>query len=287
MPDPASTIIKPPQGRPCWVSRGDLPLIYLGWGTRDFKRFPLPRHQDPGINFYLVTKGDIVFSTKGEERRIVAPCACIIDRECLFSIASGRSAGVEILVWVWRDAPAEAGLRPAPGGVRVLPLRPDALPRLLELHRHCRDEASRADDSIGRTLPALRTLVEAELDRASHAPRAGDEPSWEQVRAWIGSNLAIHAPIPALCDYLRMSPSTLNRFFMKHAGVAPGAYFRTAKKQEALRLILNEGWPVKTVAFHLGYRHATDLSRALANQPNAMRPAPNAKKARRDGRAGK
>ncbi len=83
------------------------------------------------------------------------------------------------------------------------------------------------------------------------------------VREWIGANLAIHAPIPALCDYLRMSPSTLNRFFMKQAGVSPGAYFRAAKKAEAMRLIQNEGWPVKTTAYHLGYRNATDLSRAL------------------------
>jgi AraC-like DNA-binding protein len=171
---------------------------------------------------------------------------------------------VEILVWVWRDVPTGEELKPSPGGVRLLPLRPDALPRILELHRHCRDEVARTDASINLALSALRTLVEVDLVRASRAPRAEDEIQWERVRTWIGANLAIHAPIPALCDYLRMSPSTLNRFFMKHAGVAPGAYFRTAKKQEALRLIQSEGWTVKTTAFHLGYRHATDLSRALA-----------------------
>jgi AraC-like DNA-binding protein len=63
-----------------------------------------------------------------------------------------------------------------------------------------------------------------------------------------------------------MSPSTVNRFFIRHAGVAPGGYFRRAKREEALRLIRNEGWTVKTTAFHLGYRHATDLSRALAGR---------------------
>ena len=35
------------------------------------------------------------------------------------------------------------------------------------------------------------------------------------------------------------------------------------KKQEALRLIEREGWQVKAVAFHLGYKHPNDLSRAL------------------------
>ncbi len=263
MPDHPHAIIKPPQGRPCWISHGDLPLIYLGWGTRDFKRVPLPRHNDPGVNFYIVTKGDLTLTAAGAEHRLVAPCACIIDKECLFSITNGRSANVEILVWVWRDSTTGGDLKPAPGDVRLLPLRPDALPRILELHQHCRDEVARTDAAISLTLSALRTLVEVELGRASQKPQAEDELLWERVRSWIGSNLAIHAPIPALCDYLRMSPSTLNRFFMKQAGLAPGAYFRAAKKREALRLIRNEGWTVKTTAFHLGYRHATDLSRAL------------------------
>lgn len=264
MPEYRHAIIKPPPGRPCWVSHGDLPLLYLGWGKRDFARSPLAGHYDVGTSFYLVTKGDIVLRASGGEHRIVAPCACIIDKECLFGVSHGRSASVEILVWVWRD-PAGEELKPKPGGLRVLPLQPDALPRLLELHRHCRDEVARTDTSSNRTLSALRTLVEVELARASRTPQPEAELQWERVRTWISSNLAIHAPIPALCDYLRMSPSTLNRFFMKHAGQSPGAYFRTAKKKEALRLIQSEGWTVKTTAFHLGYRHATDLSRALAD----------------------
>ena len=35
------------------------------------------------------------------------------------------------------------------------------------------------------------------------------------------------------------------------------------KLDEAVRLINMEGWQVKAVAFHLGYRHANDLSRAM------------------------
>jgi AraC-like DNA-binding protein len=264
MTENSPVTIKPPPGRPCWVSEGDFPLLYLGWGKRDFSQFPVARHIDMGTSFYLVIKGDLTLTAGGVAHRIVAPCACIIDQECLFGITNGRSACVEILVWIWRGEPKQEGLKPQPRGVRLLPLSKEALPRILELHQHCRDEVTRTDASITLTLAALRTLIEVELARAARGPQAEDEVQWERVRTWIGANLVIHAPIPALCDYLRMSPSTLNRFFMKHAGVAPGVYFRMAKKQEALRLIKNEGWTVKTTAFHLGYRHATDLSRALA-----------------------
>lgn len=46
---------------------------------------------------------------------------------------------------------------------------------------------------------------------------------------------------------------------------SPGAYFRKLKVEEAVRLIRDEGWQVKQVAYHLGYRHPNDLSRALAD----------------------
>lgn len=257
--------IKPPPGRPCWVSQGDLPLLYLGWGRRDFACFPVTRHYDIGTSFYLVLKGDLTLSEGGVKHRVAAPCACIIDRECLSGVTEGNSAGVEILVWVWREPAILGALKPPAGGVRRLPLQPESLPRIIGLHERCREEVSRTDAADSPALAALRTLVEVEIARASEAPQNDDARQWERVRAWIGANLAMHAPIPALCDYLRMSPSTLNRFFLRQSGLAPGAYFRTAKKQEALRLIQNEGWTVKNTAYHLGYRHATDLSRALAS----------------------
>lgn len=267
MVEPRHITIKAPPGRPCWVGAVDSPLVYLGWGTRDFARLPVARHYDVGVSFYLVVKGDLTMSEGGKEHSVVAPSACLVDRECLSGVTHGRSKNVEILVWVWRDPPQSRDLRPPAGAIRFLPLRPESLPRLLELHRHCRDEVARHDEAtVSLTLPALRTLVEVELARAGTPPPADDGLRWEQVKTWINANLAIHAPVPALCDYLRMSPSTLNRFFIQHAGVAPGAYFREAKRSEALRLIRNEGWAVKTTAYHLGYRHATDLSRALARR---------------------
>jgi AraC-like DNA-binding protein len=266
MTEHAHVTIKPPPGRPCWVGRDDFPLIYLGWGKRDFGRFPVARHYDQGTTFYLVLKGELTLLTADGQRRIAGPCACVIDRECLHGIASGRSASVEILVWVWRDAPGLGELRSEPGGLLERPLRAEAVPRLVELHRRCRDEVARADASVDEALAALRTLVEVELARAGRLDTGPEERRWAEVREWVEANLAVHAPVPALCDYLGMSSSTVSRFFLRHAGMAPGAFFRAAKRREALRLIRNEGWTVKTTAFHLGYRHATDLSRALADR---------------------
>ncbi len=264
MPKLPHAIVRPPAGRPCWVSHGDLPLLYLGWGKRDFRKSPLPKHCDVGTSFYLLTKGEACLATPKREERIIAPCACIIDRDCMFGVSSKLATGVEILVWVWRDAPGISALTPFSGDLSILPLRAESLPRLIELHQQCRDEVARNEPVVSITLSALRTLVEVELFRAGRAPDNEDERLWQRVSDWISANLSIHAPIPALCDYLRVSPSTLTRFFNKHTKQSPGAYFRKMKQQEALRLIQSEGWSVKAAAFHLGYQHATDLSRALA-----------------------
>ena len=205
-----------------------------------------------------------MLSIDGESHRVVAPTTCVIDRECFFGITHGKSASVEILVWVWRDRPELAEITPPVGGFRLLNLRPASVPQILTLHQNCRDEVAQTQSNSNRVLGALRTLVDVEVARAHVAPQEENPCQWDQVKSWIISNLAIHAPVPALCDYLGISASTLNRLFPKQEKMAPGAYFRAAKKREAVRLIKNEGWTVKAAAFHLGYRHATDLSRVLA-----------------------
>jgi AraC-like DNA-binding protein len=128
------------------------------------------------------------------------------------------------------------------------------------------NEVARADSYLVESLAALRKLVEVEILRASRVAPPIDDSRWDLANSWMMKNLSIHAPVPALCDYLRMSPSTLHRFFRKHADMAPGAYFRDLKMNEARRLIRDLGWQVKATAYHLGYRHPNELSRTLAGR---------------------
>lgn len=260
---PKGTII-PPQGRPSWGGGEDLPLLYLGWGQRDFAKEPLAIHYDLGTNYYLLLNGEIVVTT-GEASQIVrGPVALLFDPGCAFGITQSKRATVEILVWIWQGPPVLPHLRPEAGGFLALNLRGGSVDALTDLHTRCRNEVALADNQLPRTLAALRELLEVDLLRASQSAPAEDEMRWKLASAWIAGNLAIHAPVPALCDYLRMSPSTLHRFFSARTGMAPGAYFRKIKTEEARRLIREEGWQVKAVAYHLGYRHPNDLSRAMA-----------------------
>ncbi len=266
MPDsiPKGTL-SPPPGRPSWGGGDDLPLLYLGWGQRDFAKDPLAIHYDLGTNYYLLLRGEFVVTTADATVAMRGPVALLFDPGCAFGITQEKRATVEILVWIWQGQPGLTDLQPVSGGFIALSLRQKSVAGLTDLHARCRDEVALADSQLPRTLPALRELLEVELLRASQSAPAAVEMRWKLAQAWIAGNLAIHAPVPALCDYLRMSPSTLHRFFRAQTGVSPGAYFRRVKTEEARRLIRDEGWQVKAAAYHLGYRHANDLSRAIGS----------------------
>ena len=260
---PKGTIIPPP-GRPSWGGGDDLPLLYLGWGQRDFAKEPLAMHYDLGTNYYVVLNGEIEVVTELASQVMRGPVALLFDSGCAFGISQSQRAKVEILVWIWQGQPVLAELHPEPGGFSYFPLLARSVGSLTGLHARCRDEVALADGQLPSTLAALRELLEVEILRGGQAASGGDEVRWRLACAWMLGNLAMHAPVPALCDYLRMSPSTLHRFFRAQAGLSPGAYFRRVKMDEARRLIHREGWQVKSVAHHLGYRHANDLSRAMA-----------------------
>ena len=269
---PKGTIIPPP-GRPSWGGGEDLPLLYLGWGQRDFAKDPLAIHHDLGTNYYVVLSGEIIVTTEVSTQSVRGPVALLFDPACAFGITQTNRATVEILVWIWQGEPVLPELRPESGGFLTLSLRTKAVEELTGLHARCRNEVALADAQLPRTLAALRELLEVGILRGNYPAPAEDEMRWKLAQTWMVGNLAIHAPVPALCDYLRMSPSTLHRFFWAQTGVSPGAYFRKVKIEEARRLIREEGWQVKAVAYHLGYRHPNDLSRALA-QGGAMRDLP-------------
>ena len=264
MPNPISKVtVHPPPGRPSWGGQGNLPLIYLGWGRRDFAKNPLPVHYDRGTNYFILVSGEIVLSVGNEQKVVQGPNAILIDSDCRFGITQKRRETVSILVWVWKDRPQLPELQITEGASRTLDLRDSSLDALKELHSRCRKEIAVSDSALPFTLNALRQLVEVEILRATRTAAATGDLRWELAHSWMMNNLSIHTPVPSLCDYLGMSPSALHRFFRSQAGLSPGAYFRNLKWQEARRLVENEGWQVKAAAYHLGYRHPNDLSRAL------------------------
>lgn len=260
--------LSPPAGRPSWRGTKELPLVYLGWGMRDFRENPVDVHRDLGTNYYLILKGEVeVFAESGGTKMVKGPVLCLFDAECPFGIRQKSANAVEIVVWIWQGRPKEEALGLTEGGWLELPLAPKTLPGLIALHERCRAEVALGEAANPKALHALQTLLEIEICRAvvsGHEVKTKVDVLWQQACEWIASNLTLHAPVPALCDYLCISSNTLHGLFRTHVGMPPGAYFRQRKIREAQRLISECGWQVKEAAYHLGYRHPNDLSRALS-----------------------
>ncbi len=252
----------PPPGRPNWKGDCSLPLIYLGWGHRDFLTHPLLFHYDLGSNFYILLSGEIEVETVNGLRAVSSPAIVIVPEGTAFGLRQKQTRAVEILVWVWRGRPAAELVRDRQT-VRIIPVSAKAIDVFKQLHILCRREVVLADDQLASTLPSLRCLLEAEIARVVSSSGASKDLRWELVESWVANNLSIHNPVSSLCDYLGLAPSTLHRLFYRKTGQPPGAFFRKIKIQEAVRLIEREGWQVKATAYHLGYRHPNDLTRAL------------------------
>jgi AraC-like DNA-binding protein len=255
--------LRPPPGRPSWGGQGNLPLLYLGWGMRDFVRDPLVVHFDRGADYHILLRGEIVVTVGTSSRTVRGPAALIFNPHFPFGITQSTRQRTEVLVWIWQGQPHLYELRPPRDQFLTLDLGQRPLSSLRDLHVRCRNEVSRADTHLPQTLRALRELVEVEIVRATGPSSATSDVRWDLALSWMKTNLSISAPIPALCDYLGMSASTLHRFFRSHIGHAPGVYFRDLKIREARRLIQEEGWQVKAAAYHLGYSHPNDLSRGM------------------------
>lgn len=83
-----------------------------------------------------------------------------------------------------------------------------------------------------------------------------------QADAWMTAHLDSKEPVARLCDYLNISQSSLYRRFREEAGLSPLERFQQLRMNEAKRLLAGGGATVKEIAFHLGYCHFNDLSRA-------------------------
>jgi AraC-like DNA-binding protein len=265
----SKTTLLPPPGRPNWKGTEDLPLLYLSWGERNYFKAPLKVHYDMGSNYFILLKGEITLLTQDTSTELTAPHGIIISPDCAFGFTQRKDKNIEMITWVWQGSPQLPSIAPAMNSFRAHSILPDSIVLLKELHLRCQEEVARADDFSLRNLEALRTLIEVELYRGSQTSVPKNEIRWELVRSWMLNNLSIHTPVPALCDYMGMSPSSLHRFFISNVEMAPGAYFRKLKQAEAIRL-LKEGHQQKAVAYQLGYKHPNDLSRAIGKICNQV-----------------
>jgi AraC-like DNA-binding protein len=255
-------ILPPPEPYARWKGEGDDPLVYLGWGERDFSREGIPIHSNPGWTYWVLCSGTVKICCAEGEQLFEAGEGVVCGPEYAFGFPRQEMGPADVLIWIWRDPPPEAFRGEWSRLSRFRFGKEDSV-FLESLHRLIRMENVAPTTSRERLLAHSRGLVEELFARAANPSRGGDmHPEFEAARQWMLQHLGERPSMNALCRYLSVSTNTLYRIFVRAAGESPGAYFHRIKMDRAEQLLAVSGFPVKRVALELGYRHPHDFSRA-------------------------
>ncbi len=117
--------------------------------------------------------------------------------------------------------------------------------------------------------PSLREIVRdargPRFPSASPRVRLADRngEAVERALGWIRAHVSSRQPLAQLSDFLGVSPATVQRMFRKQLGTTVMKSVAETRLREAARMLVHDGASIKEVAYHLGYRHPHDFSRAF------------------------
>lgn len=241
-------------------------LQYLGWGKRQFANSPIPVSLHHGWVYILMLRGTPTLQMVSRSFRTQPGQILVIGPDCASGWTAKKSDGfAEMLIWVWRGPPRCAELGPATDSY-VAFLADDAVIHLLEhIHALCRREVEKPDSFTAVALDAWRMRVDVALARSLRPYQPAPESAMrlEFALRWLAQNTAERRPVAALCEYLQVSPVTLNRLFKKHLNESVAAFYTRTRMEQAYHLLQTGQMTIKEAAYAFGYRHPNDFSRAF------------------------
>lgn len=256
----------PPAGRPRWVcpASAQLDLLYLGWGKRRFGASPIPQSRHPGWVYFLVRSGTPVLRLETKTLRTCPGLALIVGPDCASGWTDVPTGICEVLTWVWRTPPRCAECATPADGWREFAADATLQRALQHAHALCRAEVEQPTTLTKPTLEHARLHIDLAIARSLQPRPVAPDPALrlELALRWLTENLATPNPVAVLCEYLQVSPVTLNRLFRAHLRESVAAHHARLRMERAKRLLAS-GLTVKEVAFAVGYRHANDFSRAF------------------------
>lgn len=257
----------PPAGRPRWVcpESAKLDLLYLSWGLRRFGEFPIPVSRHHGWVYALVLRGSPVLRMAEQDVTAAPGMFFTIHPDCASGWVDHGSAVAELMVWVWRTDPRCGERIPDAGGCCWFMTDAGLRQKLRRLHQLCRSEVTAPGPLIKPTIELGRLELDLALARAENtaSQTAPATVRLELALRWMNQNLAEPNPVRALCEYLQVSPITLNRLFRQHLQESAASHFVRLKMERGRRLLEHNGISVKETGYLLGYRHPNDFSRAM------------------------
>lgn len=239
-------------------------LRILGWGLRKFHDDPSTVRSPNEWVFAVVETGAPTLVTRGRGEPIAAPALVLIGPGRSFAWRDDPLQPTRMLEWRWRR-PIHAALVQAPSdALKHFSLAPSELAELRQLHTLTRAEVHRGEACSDTALMGLQALLEALVVRISEC--SASDPRQEiaaQAVRWIEAHLSTRQPLARLADFLGVSPATVRRIFREQLNSTVMKTIAELRRREAERMLADKHVTVKEVAYHLGYRHPHDFSRAF------------------------
>lgn len=254
-------------GRPHWVcpKTAQLDLLYLSWGRRRYglNRVPVSRHA--GWQYVLVNKGEPTFVLEREEKVLNAGDFLVIHPECACGWTDQTESVSDLLVWLWRTGPRCSECGVAPRAYRHWTIGTRLCRRLEELYRLCRQEVEQPDELTNIALEDLHLAVDVAVARLVRLKTQAPHPATRMELAlhWMAHNLAEPNPASALCEYLRISPSTLARMFQAQIQESPAMHHQRLRMRKAQELLRTERLSITEISRALGYKYPNDFNRGF------------------------
>lgn len=255
-------------GRPFWPTP-DLrfELVYLGWGIRDYARYPSVMGPRNLWSYTLIVRGSPSILLPDGVHQLVAGDAVLLSVHGTYPFGFKADAGqlCEVLIWTWRTPPQIREVTPVLSGYHICQMGKEARQRLTTIHAICRREVAHRDSFTERLLRGLRAEIDTEFARAitSGKSETTGRGRLEEADRWLRAHLDRENPIFDLCDFLQVSHSTLGRMFQSAFGKSARAHLHRLRMEEATRLLDDGKLSVKQVAYRLGYKQPSDFSRAF------------------------
>ena len=256
--------------RPFWRATDPrMELVYLGWGVRDYARYPSTMGRRDRWSYNLILRGSLFILLSDGLHRLSGGDAVVFSMHGSYSFGFKAEPGqlCEVLIWTWRTPPLFPEVKPMLSRHHICHMDREACQRLTALHSIYRREAARHDSFTERLLRGLRVVLETEFARTiqSRKTETMGRARIEEADRWLRAHLDRDNAIFDLCDFLQVSHSTLGRMFRAAYGETARAHLYRLRMEEAARLLASGKLSVKQVGYGLGYKHPNDFSRAFAS----------------------
>ncbi|MFH1476480.1 MAG: AraC family transcriptional regulator [Verrucomicrobiota bacterium] len=244
--------------------------------------FPGPLVAQTEWFYTLVLGGSCYMQVPGKALRLKRGEMFIVNPACPRGYTGQKDKWYYRIFWAWRSPPLIPFIKPEEGQYLMIKLSEQKIRRLQFLHIACRKIVRNIDQFTPFKLHNIRMEIELLLAQAHVAPDLTGTPAvqFDLARRWMEEHITKRDAIGALCEYLAISPATLNRLFHQRLKISPAVYFQKLKMKTAQTWLQSGNSSVKAIAYQLGYKHPNDFSCAYKRHNGV---APTAHVLRRSG----